>query len=58
MRGFEPDLRSHRVGASLDDLASSWSDRDEEEFASAIEPLERVDEVFWRPSTRRARRPR
>jgi hypothetical protein len=57
-RHKEGDARAHRVGSSLDDLAGTWSERDEKEFARAIEPLERIDEAFWGPSTRRARRRR
>lgn len=44
--------RLHRVGSSLDDLAGTWSERDEEEFTRAIEPLERIDEAFWGQSSR------
>jgi hypothetical protein len=48
--------RIHRVGSALDDLAGTWSQRDEQEFAKAIEPLERIDSTFWQPSPRRSRR--
>jgi len=57
-RTREGDAHAHRVGSSLDDLAGTWSERDEKEFTRAIEPLERIDEAFWEPSTRRARRRR
>ena len=40
----EANALAHRVGSSLDDLAGTWSERDEEECARAIEPLERIDE--------------
>ena len=55
-RHTQRDAPAHRVGSSLDDLAGTWSARDEDEFTRAIEPLERVDEAFWGASTRRARR--
>lgn len=54
----ESDGQVHRVGSSLDDLAGTWSERDEEEFVRAVEPIERIDEAFWGRSTRRARRRR
>jgi len=44
------------VGSSLDDLSGTWSERDERDFAEAIEPLERIDESFWGLSKRRSRR--
>jgi hypothetical protein len=54
----ELDRRVDRVGSALDDLAGTWSERDEKEFTRAIEPLERIDEAFWeRPAPRARRRP-
>lgn len=48
--------RMHRVGSALDDLAGTWSRRDEQEFARATEPMERIDSTFWQPGPRRTRR--
>lgn len=46
------------IGASLDDLAGTWSSEEEVRFTEAIAPLERVDSELWdakrRPTRRRA----
>lgn len=49
----DADHEASRVGSSLDDLSGTWSERDEEEFAHAVE---RVDAEFWGQPVRRTRR--
>ena len=45
--GLDKVARSHRH-PDLDHLAGTWSAADGEQFLTAVEPLERIDEEMWR----------
>jgi len=54
--GMEEGTQPRRVGSTLDDLAGTWSERDAREFATALEPMERIDEDMWHDQAPRSRR--
>lgn len=45
--GLSKDASSNKIGASLDHLAGSWSDREAEAFLESLEVFETIDESLW-----------
>jgi len=45
--GLDKAARPHRH-SDLDHLAGTWSAADGEQFLTAVEPFERIDEEMWR----------
>jgi hypothetical protein len=44
----QPGQNKNTIGESLDSLAGTWTEEEEQEFLEAIKPFAAVDEEFWR----------
>jgi hypothetical protein len=44
----EPGSGANTIGDALDDLAGTWTAKEEQSLLEAIRPFEAIDEDFWR----------